>query len=44
MTLIKKVKRYRRADNGRYTTEKYAKSHPNTTVCENDKIKIKKNK
>jgi hypothetical protein len=26
--------KYRRADTGRYTTEKYAKKHPKTTVKE----------
>jgi hypothetical protein len=26
--------KYRRADNGQYTTERYAKSHPKTTVKE----------
>lgn len=30
----KKAPRYRRADNGRYTTKKYAKKHPKTTVKE----------
>ena len=29
--------RYRRADNGQYTTEDYAKKHPKTTVKETDK-------
>lgn len=28
---------YRRADNGRYTTEKYADKHPNTTIKETRK-------
>jgi hypothetical protein len=28
---------YRRADTGRYTTEKYAKKHPKTTVKETRK-------
>lgn len=26
---------YRRADNGRYYTEEYAKRHPKTTIHEN---------
>ena len=26
---------YRRADNGRYCTEEYAKRHPKTTIHEN---------
>jgi hypothetical protein len=30
----KKAPRYRRADNGRYTTKEYAKKHPKTTVRE----------
>jgi hypothetical protein len=28
---------YRRADNGQYTTEQYAKRHPKTTVKESDR-------
>ncbi|MBB6001431.1 hypothetical protein HNP25_000070 [Arcicella rosea] len=28
---------YRRADNGQYTTKKYAENHPKTTVKETDK-------
>ena len=31
--------KYRRADNGQYTTKKYSKDHPNTTVKEKDKKK-----
>ena len=30
--------RHRRADTGTYTTEKYAKEHPKTTVKETDKV------
>lgn len=33
---------YRRADNGQYTTKKYAEKHPNTTVKETDKVQPKK--
>lgn len=32
---------YRRADNGEYTNEEYAKKHPDTTVKETDKISKK---
>ena len=42
-----KPKRYRRADNGQYTTPEYAKRHPRTTVWETDnppKRKPKKGK
>ena len=28
---------YRRADNGQYTTERYAKQHPKTTIKETRK-------
>jgi hypothetical protein len=34
--------RFRRADNGQYTTEKYADKHPKTTVKETDKKPPKK--
>jgi len=37
MTTIKKKNRYRRADNGEYTTRKFAERHPSTTVKETDK-------
>jgi len=30
----KKTTRFRRADNGQYTTERYAKKHPKTTIKE----------
>ena len=30
---------YRRADNGQFTSKKYAENHPNTTVKENNVIK-----
>jgi hypothetical protein len=33
---------YRRADNGKFTTEEYARRHPNTTVRETDKISTNK--
>jgi hypothetical protein len=33
---------YRRADNGEYTTEKYAKKHPTTTVKETVHVPSKK--
>ena len=33
---------YRKADTGTYTTEDYAKKHPNTTVKETDKVKTTK--
>lgn len=39
MAKEKKIERYRRADNGEYTTEEYAKKHPKTTVKETEKIK-----
>lgn len=29
--------KYRKADDGTYTTEEYARKHPNTTVKETDK-------
>jgi hypothetical protein len=35
--LITMPKRYRRADNGRYTTKEYAEKHKRTTVKETDK-------
>lgn len=38
----KTIIRYRRADNGQYTTEEYAKNHPKTTVKETDKVTRKK--
>lgn len=31
--------RHRRADNGRYTTKRYADKHPRTTVKETDRKK-----
>lgn len=34
MAIIKKKHNYRRADNGQYTTKKYADKHPRTTVRE----------
>jgi len=37
MTTIKKKSRYRRADNGEYTTKKFAERNPSTTVKETDK-------
>lgn len=37
MTTIKKKSRYRRADNGEYTTRKFAERNPSTTVKEADK-------
>ena len=37
MTTSKKQQRYRRADNGEYTTRKYAERNPSTTVKETDK-------
>jgi hypothetical protein len=37
MTTIKKKSRYRRADNGEYTTRKFAERNPSTTVKETDK-------
>jgi hypothetical protein len=43
-TKKKTVKKYRRADTGRYTTEDYAKKHPNTTVRETDKVTKRKPK
>ena len=39
-----KTTKYRRSDNGHYTTEQYAKKHPKTTVKETDKAKRKKHK
>jgi hypothetical protein len=39
-----KTTHYRRADTGQYTTEKYAKDHPRTTVKETDKGKPKPTK
>ena len=41
--MAKKVN-YRRADNGQYTTEKYAQKHPNTTVKETEKKPAPKKK
>lgn len=35
---------YRRADNGHFTTEGYAKKHPNTTVKETNKVPAQKPK
>lgn len=35
--------KYRRADNGQYTTKKYSESHPKTTVKETDKKIANKN-
>jgi len=37
MSTIRKVSKYRRADNGEYTTKKYAERNPETTVKETDK-------
>lgn len=39
MPKIKTRTSYRRADNGRYTTEDYAKKNPKTTVKETDRVK-----
>jgi len=36
--MTKTQTRYRRADTGTYTTERYAKEHPKTTVKEIDKV------
>jgi hypothetical protein len=33
----KKTEKFRRADNGRYTTKEYEKKHPKTTVKETEK-------
>lgn len=41
MTTIKKKSRYRRADNGEYTTRKFAERNPSTTVKEADKQAIR---
>jgi len=41
MTTIKKKSRYRRADNGEYTTRKFAEKNPSTTVKESDKPAIR---
>lgn len=38
----KKVEHYRSADTGKYVTERYAESHPKTTVKETDKVTVKK--
>ena len=35
------VKRARKAEDGQYTTMDYAKKHPDTTVIETDRIKVK---
>lgn len=40
-TKIKEVKRGRSARTGQYVPIDYAKKHPNTTVIETDKIKVK---
>lgn len=40
--MTKKVTRHRDAGTGKYVTEKYADSHPKTTVKETDKVKKKK--
>jgi hypothetical protein len=42
MTKTKTRTNYRRADTGEYTTEKYAKKHPKTTVKETDHVVSKK--
>lgn len=36
----KSTVRYRRADNGQYTTEAYAKKHKKTTVKETDQPQV----
>jgi hypothetical protein len=41
MTTIKKKSRYRRADNGEYTTRKFAEKNPSTTVKETDEQAIR---
>ena len=42
MPIKKTIIHYRRADNGEYTTEKYAKKHPTTTVKETERVPPKK--
>jgi hypothetical protein len=42
MPKTKKIQHYRKAGDGQYTTEEYAKKHPKTTVKETDKIPAKK--
>jgi hypothetical protein len=42
MPKIKTKTSYRRVDDGKYTTEEYAKNHPTTTVKETDKVPVKK--
>lgn len=41
-TKIKQIKRGRDARTGQYVPIDYAMKHPNTTVIETDKIKVKK--
>lgn len=40
-TKTKTVKKARNAKTGRYVSLEYAEEHPNTTVVETEKIKIK---
>ena len=41
-TKTKEVKKARSAKSGRYVTIDYAEKHPDTTVIETDKIKVKR--
>jgi hypothetical protein len=41
MSTIRKQQRYRRADNGEYTTKRFAEQNPSTTVKETDKQTLK---
>lgn len=40
--IVKKIKKHRSAETGRYITEDYAKKHPKTTVKETQKVVVKK--
>lgn len=41
MPTIRKLQKYRRADNGEYTTKRYAEKNPETTVKETDKRSLR---
>ncbi len=41
MSTIRKKSRYRRADNGEYTTRKFAERNPSTTVKETDRLAVR---
>ncbi|NCA77495.1 MAG: multidrug transporter [Alphaproteobacteria bacterium] len=41
MSTIRKQQRYRRADNGEYTSKRFAEKNPSTTVKETDKQAVR---